>query len=56
VKISEVHNHGLTLENFIDRYDCIRVQSLINDSFNAIFNAKSTYGRKADIYNAQKMA
>ena len=55
-KILEVQNMNIKIENFIDRYECIRVQNMINDSLIAIFPFSTAYGRKADLYHSQKMS
>ena len=54
--VLEVQNMNVTLENFIDRYECIRIQNLINDALLAIFPFSTPQGRKADLYHSQKMS
>ena len=55
-QVLEVQNMNVTLENFIDRYECIRVQNMINDALLAIFPFSTAQGRKADLYHSQKMS
>lgn len=55
-KVFEFHNHALTLENFIDRYETIRVQNMITETLLAVFPGTSAYARKLDLYDSQKIA
>ena len=55
-KIFEVKNHGLTIENYIDRYESIRVQGMITDTLNSLFPLNSSLFRKLEIYDSGRMS
>ena len=55
-KYLDLKNHSITLENYIDRYECIRVQNMIADTLNAIFPINTPFFRKLEIFDSQRMA
>jgi hypothetical protein len=55
-RVNLLHNHSLTLENYIDRYECIRIQNMIADALTAILPPNSQLYRKLELFDSQRMA
>lgn len=55
-RVNLLHNHSLTLENYIDRYECIRIQNMIADTLTAILPPNSQLARKLEFFDSQRMA